>query len=216
MTPERFRRLRAALERRQPDLTVLMERVNKSHNFSAILRNCDAAGVLQAHMVPPDGQLPVHGRTSAGTSQWVPVERHASTADALAHLRANGFRVVAAHPAPDALDYRDYDFTQPTAIMMGAELLGVSDEGLELADDHVVIPMEGLARSLNVSVATALLLFEARRQREDAGRFAHRQISDELYRERIFEWAYPRQARILREEGREYPELDDDGFWLEP
>lgn len=213
MTPERFQRLRATLERRQPDLTVLLERVNKSHNFSAILRNCDAVGVLEAHMVPPDGKLPVHLRTSAGTSQWVPVQRHDSTADALACLKAAGLRVVAAHPAEGAMDYREYDYTRPTAIMMGAELHGVSDEGLAAADAHVVVPMEGLVRSLNVSVAAALLLFEARRQRESAGYYATRRISDQVFESRLFEWAFPREARLLSAEGRPYPVLDEAGQW---
>ncbi len=213
MTPERFQRLRRALERRQPDLTVLLERVNKSHNFSAILRNCDASGVLEAHMVPPDGRLPVHPRTSAGTSRWVPVQRHTSTEEAVTHLKSSGFRVVAAHPVDGALDYREYDFTQPTAIMMGAELLGVSDRGLAIADAHVVIPMEGLVRSLNVSVAAALLLFEARGQREAAGMYQARRISDEVFRERMFEWAYPREAGLFAAEGRPYPELGEAGEW---
>lgn len=214
MTPERFNRLRLALSRRQPDLTVLMEQVNKSHNFSAILRNCDAVGVLEAHMVPPDGKLPVHLRTSAGTSQWVPVHRHPSTIAAVKYLRGAGYTIVAAHPSPDALDYREYDFTQPTAIMMGAELHGVSEEGLSQADTHVVIPMEGLARSLNVSVATALLLFEARRQREEAGLYSKIRIADDLFSARLFEWAYPREAQVLAAEGRPYPGLTEEGLWI--
>ena len=98
MNPERFRRLSLALERRQPDLTVLMERVHKSHNLSAILRNCDAVGVLEAHAVLPPEGLDIHAHTSAGTAKWVRVRRHASTEDAVHSLRDDGFRIVAAHP----------------------------------------------------------------------------------------------------------------------
>jgi tRNA (guanosine-2'-O-)-methyltransferase len=81
MTPDRFERIREVLTARQPDLTVLMERVNKTHNFSAILRNCDAVGVLKAHAVVPDRGIDLHHATSAGTSQWVQVQTHDNTAD---------------------------------------------------------------------------------------------------------------------------------------
>ncbi len=128
-----------------------------------------------------------------------------------AHLRERGFRIVAAHPSPDAADFRDMDYTTPTAFMMGAELLGVSDEGLELADAHVRIPMLGMVHSLNVSVATALLLFEAARQREAAGMYEASRLEPDEFRRRLFEWAYPSVAAARRREHRPYPELTDDG-----
>ena len=165
MNPGRFLRIKRALGRRQPDLTVLMDRVHKSHNFSAILRNCDAAGVLDVHVVPPGGGLDLHHGTSAGTKKWVRVRRHAGIRKAAEHVKELGMHLVAAHPSEQSVDYRDFDYTGPTAIMMGAELHGVSDEGLSLADSHVRIPMMGMVRSLNVSVATSILLFEALRQK---------------------------------------------------
>ncbi len=168
MNPERFQKLARALGRRQPDLTVLMERVHKSHNLSAILRNCDAVGVLEAHVIPPEEGLQIHSHTSAGTAKWVRLVRHHTIQEAIEELKGRGFRVLAAHPGPDAVDFREVDFTVPTALMMGAELLGLSDEALELADLRISIPMVGMAQSFNVSVATALLLFEAFRQREAA------------------------------------------------
>ena len=118
MTPERFARLKRALARRQPDLTVLMDRVHKSHNFSAILRNCDAAGVLEAHVVDPEQELNLHHGTSAGTKKWVQVNRYEEVADAVDHVKAEGFTIVAAHPSEGSLDFREIDYTQPTAIMM--------------------------------------------------------------------------------------------------
>jgi len=211
MRPERFRRLSRVLDRRQPDLTVLMEKVHKSHNFSAILRNCDAVGVLEAHVVPPDGGLDLHHGTSAGTRKWIQVRHHPDVGSAAAYLHWRGFTLLAAHPSPSALDFREVDFTRPTAVMMGAELLGVSPEGLERADAHVVIPMLGMVHSLNVSVATALILYEAQRQRAAAGMYDVSRIPDEE-RERIrFEWAYPSLASRLRRTGRVYPKLDEDG-----
>ncbi len=212
MNAERFRRLREVLVRRQPDLTVLMERVHKSHNLSAILRNCDAAGVLQAHAIPPKDGLDIHPHTSAGTSKWVKVVRHRTVKAATERLRAEGFRILAAHPGDGgAADYRDVDLTAPTAIMVGAELLGLTDDALAMADQLVEIPMLGMARSLNVSVATALLLFEAARQRTSAGMYETSRLPPEKFDRILFEWAYPRVSRRLREDGRPYPTLSPTG-----
>lgn len=214
MRPERFHRIKSVLHRRQPDLTVLMEKVNKSHNFSAILRNCDAVGVLDAHVVPPDKGLDFHHATSAGTRKWIRVHQHDTVSGAVSHLHDRGFRVLAAHPSDGAMDFRQVDLTQPTAVMMGAELHGVSEEGLEMADEHVVIPMVGMVHSLNVSVATALILYEAQRQRGAAGMYDAPRIPDDDRRRILFEWAYPTLAAQLREDGRPYPELDEDGQLL--
>lgn len=208
--------MRDVLLRRQPDLTVLMDRVNKSHNFSAILRNCDAAGVLDVHVVAPEQGLDLHHGTSAGTKKWVGVHPHADIGSAVSYLEKREFHLVAAHPAADAVDFRDYDFTRPTAVIMGAELHGVSDEALAAAGTHVVIPMLGMVHSLNVSVATALLLYEAMRQREASGMYAETRLPPDAFRARLFEWAYPSLARRLAAEGRPYPDLDEDGQLLRP
>lgn len=211
MRPRRFHRLRSVLARRQPDLSVLMEKVNKTHNFSAILRNCDAVGVLDAHVVPPRHGLDLHHGTSAGTKKWIRVHTHPTVEEAVSVLRSDGFTIWAAHPSDDAVDYRDVDFTGPTALMMGAELHGVSAEGLALADGHLMVPMVGMVHSLNVSVATALLLFEAHRQRDAAGMYRESRLPPERFDRTLFEWAYPTLARRYRAEGRPYPELDEDG-----
>jgi tRNA (guanosine-2'-O-)-methyltransferase len=216
MNPERFSKLTTALRQRQPDLTVLMERVHKSHNLSAILRNCDSVGVLEVHAVPPPEGLDIHGHTSAGTSKWVKVIRHGATRNAVAELKGRGFRVLAAHPGPDATDFRAVDYTRPTAIMMGAELLGLSEEGISLADELVVIPMVGMVHSFNVSVAAALLLFEAFRQRQAAGMYDASRLDSTEYAQILFEWAYPRVARLYRERGIPYPALSPDGGFVQP
>lgn len=199
------------LERRQPDLTVLMDRVGKSHNFSAILRSCDAVGILDAHVVPPEDGLDLHHGSSAGTKKWIGVRTHADVPAAFAHLRAAGFTLLAAHPSADARDFREMDYTPPTAIVMGAELHGVSDDTLRLADGLVSIPLSGMVHSLNVSVATALVLFEARRQREAAGMYRASRLPAEELERRLFEWVYPSIALARRRAGRPYPALTESG-----
>lgn len=211
MLPKRFHRLRSVLARRQPDLTVLMERVHKEHNVSAILRNCDAVGVLDVHAVAPAEGIRVHHDTSGGTAKWIPVHRHEGIRQAVSTLKGDGFQLVAAHPGSSAVDYREVDYTRPTALLVGTERFGVSEEALELVDVTAVIPMVGMVRSLNVSVATSLFLFEAYRQREVAGYYEDARLDPHQFRRILFEWAYPDFARRFQEAGEPYPELGPDG-----
>ncbi len=211
MTPQRFRRLRAALDRRQPDLTVLLDNVHKPHNLSAIVRTCDAVGCLEAHAVWPEPRLALHHLTAGGSARWVRVRRHASLAEALAALRGQGLRVLAAHRSPRARDFRELDYTVPVAFLLGAELEGLSGAALAAADGEVAIPIHGLVESLNVSVAAAVLLFEAERQRRRAGLYRRPRLDPERYQRLLFEWAHPRIAEYCRRRALPYPELDEDG-----
>jgi tRNA (guanosine-2'-O-)-methyltransferase len=216
MTPERFAKLRAVLDRRQPDLTVLAEDVHKAHNISAVLRTCDAVGISELHAVSPGGAFPRHRMISGGSRKWIRTHAHRGVESAIAHLHATGFRIVAAHLSPQSMDFRAVDFTQPTALLLGSELLGVSARAAALADTHIRIPMRGLVESLNVSVAAAVILYEAERQREAAGLYERCRLDPVTYRELLFEWCYPAAAQRLRAAGKPYPELDADGFIARP
>lgn len=201
MTPERLARIRSVLDKRQPDLTVLMERVHKPHNFSAILRSCDAVGVLEAHAIPAKHGIPnleetenlrlegkTFNETSGSAAKWVGLCIHEDTPSAFAHLKAKGFQVLAAHFSERAVDYRQADYTRPTCILLGTEKWGVSPEAAELSDAHVIIPMMGMVQSLNVSVAAAVILFEAQRQRLQAGLYSQPRLSPEQYQEVLQAW----------------------------
>jgi tRNA (guanosine-2'-O-)-methyltransferase len=212
MTPERFARLNAVLDRRQPDLTVLGEDVHKSHNIAAILRTCDAVGVMALHAVSPGGQFPRHRLVSGGSRKWVRTRLHRDIRSAVEHLKSEEFHIVAAHVSRQAEDYRNWDYTRPTAILVGAELVGVSEQAAALADAHLYIPMRGHVASLNVSVAAAILLYEAARQREAAGLYARCRLDPATRRDLLFEWAYPAAARHCRTRGIPYPDLDAEGF----
>lgn len=216
MTPERFARLKSVLDRRQPDLTVLAEDVHKAHNISAILRTCDAVGVSELHFVSQGGEFARHRMISGGSRKWVRTHRHSDIAEAVGYLHANSFQVIAAHFATGAVDYRSCDFTRPTAVLLGAELLGVSERAAALADGQIFVPMRGLVASLNVSVAAAVILYEAARQREAAGLYDHCRLDAGTYREILFEWSYPAAARHCRARALPYPELDADGFIARP
>ena len=213
LLPRRFERLKAVLDRRMGDLTVLLEHVEKPHNLSAILRSCDAVGVLEAHAVCLQGRLPTFNSTAQGSQKWVPLQVHSSSAAALRALKGRGFRVYGTMLSDTAIDYRQCDFTGPTAFVLGAEKWGLSPQAAELVDQAVIIPMRGMVQSLNVSVATATLLFEALRQRQAAGQVpeAGEGVEPERYQRELFEWAYPQVAAWCRREGRPYPALDEEG-----
>ena len=213
MTPERFRKILAVLNRRQPDLTVLAENVHKTHNIAALTRTCDAVGVYRMHAVSPDGDFERHHMAAAGSEKWVQVRCHATATEAICELRGDGFQICAAHLSDKARDYREIDYTQPTAVVLGSELFGVSDTAAKLADEHILIPMRGMVESLNVSVANALVLYEAARQREAAGLYDKSRLDPEEARLTLFEWCYPEIARRCRNHGVPYPELDEQGYF---
>lgn len=211
MTPERFARLKHVLRRRQHDLAVLADGVHKTHNVSAILRSCDAVGVPRLHAVAHGPDYRRHHMIAGGSGRWVRIVRHAATTDAFAALRSAGMQIVAAHAGPAARDFREIDYTAPTAVVVGAERLGPTPYAIEHADAHIAIPMQGLVESLNVSVAAAVILFEAERQRRAAGLYERPPPDDEAFRRTLFEWAYPDIARRCREKSCAYPALTEDG-----
>jgi tRNA (guanosine-2'-O-)-methyltransferase len=118
---------------------------------------------------------------------------------------------VAAHLSPEAIDYRELDYTVPTALVVGTELFGVSEQALDLADYQVRIPMKGMTQSRNVSVACAIVLYEAMRQREIAGMYGQARLDRETLESQRFEWLHPAVTRFCRERNLEYPELDENG-----
>ncbi|MFY8150387.1 MAG: tRNA (guanosine(18)-2'-O)-methyltransferase TrmH [Prochlorococcaceae cyanobacterium] len=217
LLPRRYERLKAVLDRRMGDLTVLLEQVEKPHNLSAILRTCDAVGVLQAHAVCRQGRLPTFNSTAQGSQKWVPLQVEEEVGAAIGKLRERGFRIYGTHLGVEAVDYRRCDFTAPTAFVLGAEKWGLSERAAELIDQAVVIPMRGMVQSLNVSVAAATMLFEALRQREAAGLVpeAGEGVEPELRRRLLFEWSYPEVAAWCRREQRPYPALGEEGEILE-
>ena len=217
LLPRRFERLKSVLNHRMADLTVLLEHVEKPHNLSAILRSCDAVGALEAHIVSLQGRPRTFNSTAQGSQKWVPLNDHPDIETAIGSLKNRGFRIYGTHLGVEAKDYRDCDFTGPTAFVLGAEKWGLTDQARDLMDEALFIPMRGMVQSLNVSVATATLLFEALRQRQVAGTAPTRGegLSADHYRQLLFEWSYPQVAAWCREQGRPYPELNDEGELLE-
>lgn len=147
-------------------LVVVFDGVTDIRNFGGIARSAECAG---AHglITPLKNSAPVNAdaiKTSAGALNVIPVARVGSIRNTLKSLQMEGFQIVAATEKSRKLLY-DADFRKPTAIVMGAEDVGISKEVLKLCDEQLAIPLIGHIESLNVSAAAAIMLFEVVRQR---------------------------------------------------
>ena len=216
MTPERYKKILKVLNSRQTDLTVITDQVHKGQNLSAIIRTADAVGIHRVHAVYDQGVYRPHTGTAMGAHKWVKTTVHQDIVTPIESLQSEGFQVLAAHFDERALDYREIDYTKPTALLLGAEKWGVSDSAESRVDGTVIVPMMGMGSSFNVSVACAIILAEAQRQRSEAGMYNHCHIPQEEYQTLLFEWCQPLIARMCRENGLSYPQLDDTGHLQDP
>ena len=189
MTERRRAKIEKVLSQRQKGLTLVMDNVWDPHNVSAIYRSCDAFGVPEVHLYYSQCAFPQLSRkTSASAFKWVNTIRHSSKEELVECLHDQGMQILATSCSPAAKPLTAYDFTKPTAIIMGNEHSGVSPELVPMVDGEVYIPMYGMVQSFNVSVASALMLSEASRQRALAGMYEQRLWNDEEYEERLNAW----------------------------
>ena len=211
MTPERHQRIKDMLDKRQPDLTVCMEGVHKTHNLAAVVRTCDAVGVSDVHAVWKSEEMEVRGGSAAGSQNWIEVHNHSKTEAAIKVLKAQGMQVLVTNLSDTAVDYREVDYTKPTAIILGQEKFGASDVALAMADQDIVIPMVGMVQSLNVSVACSVVLYEAQRQRQIAGMYDKAMLPEERRQRVLFEGGHPIFAEACQRKGLPYPAIDEEG-----
>ena len=204
INPKRQQRIEDILSRKQPTLEVMLDNVSNSQNISAIIRSCDGVGVLNLYYsTPEDLDLRIHKTITQGTHRWINRER-IDAHEKIAFLKAKQkekFQVIVTHLAQDSISFSKVDYTKPTILVMGNEKDGVSQEVIDLADEVIIIPMRGMAQSLNVSVATALILYEASRQLENTGAYDTPQLSNEKRETIMKEWIY-RDTIRHRSKGR--------------
>ncbi|AFH93668.1 tRNA (guanosine(18)-2'-O)-methyltransferase TrmH [Providencia stuartii] len=213
MNERRYRRICQMMAMRQPDLTICLEEVHKPHNVSAIVRSADAVGIHTIHAIWPDQQVKLSVSSAAGSNSWVNVISHPSTEAAISQLKSQNMQVLVTHLSEQAIDFREIDYTQPTCIMVGQEKKGISAKALELADKHIIIPMVGMVQSLNVSVASALILYEAQRQRQLAGMYSRETslLSEQEQQQWLFEGGYPVLAEVAKRKGLPRPYINAQG-----
>jgi tRNA (guanosine-2'-O-)-methyltransferase len=173
MTPERRQRLTDVLNKRQDNITVVLENVFDPHNISAVMRTCDAVGVQDVHIL--NTKIPRHkkwgAKSSSSAAKWLSVHDYADATTCFAALRSRYKKILTTHLAGDSVSLYDIDFTEPIALVFGNEHEGVSAEIREMADGNFIIPQTGIIKSLNISVACAVSLYEAFRQKNNAGHY---------------------------------------------
>lgn len=185
----RIARFEYVLKHRQPDLTVVMENIHDAHNVSAMLRSCDAAGVWEAQLLYNSDAFPKIGKkSSASAGKWVGRRKYKTVSECYGILRSEGFRIYATRLDEKARSLYDIDLTQKVALVFGNEHRGVSDEAAEEADGMLQIPMFGMIQSLNVSVACAITLYEALRQRLLKSGYSSGKFSRAQYEELLETW----------------------------
>lgn len=171
MTPERIARIRSVISHRQFDLTVVMENIFDPHNISAVMRSCDAVGIQELYVL--NTRIPPHkkwgAKSSASAAQWLTVHTFTDVESCFTALRKKYQKIYTTHLASTSQSLYELDLTQPVALVFGNEAEGVSEEVCQLADGNFLIPQVGMVKSLNVSVACAVTLYEAFRQRWQAG-----------------------------------------------
>ncbi|GAK85552.1 tRNA (guanosine(18)-2'-O)-methyltransferase [Vibrio ponticus] len=212
MNLERYQRIQQVLKARQTDLTVCMEEVHKPNNVSAVVRTADATGLHKIHAIWPD-KMRTLTHTSAGARNWVEVDNHRTIEEAVTELKAQGMQILVTNLSDTAVDFRQIDYTKPTAIILGSEKVGASEQAKKLADQDIIIPMMGMVQSLNVSVASAIILYEAQRQRQEAGMYDNEQsaLPEEVIHRTLFERGHPVLAKVAKRKKLPYPPMDDEG-----
>ena len=173
MTPERSDRLTKVLNKRQPDLTVVLENVFDPHNISAVMRTCDAVGIQDIYIL--NHKIPAHKKwsekTSSSAAKWLTIHQFTDAEECFAALRKNYKKIYTTHLSSDAVSLHELNLTEPVALIFGNEHNGVSEEIIAMADGNFIIPQVGIIKSLNISVACAVSLYEAFRQKNNAGHY---------------------------------------------
>ncbi len=190
MTPERRKKIEKVLEKRQPTLHVILENVDDPHNVGAVLRSCDAFGVVDVHLLyysierraqsAKPSRMPrmreIRSKSAASAAKWLRFTKWEKPKDLIAFLKKKKIKLAVTHLSATSKDPVEVDLAQPIALAFGNEHDGISKELLKAADFNLRLPMVGFVESFNVSVAAALLLYEAYRQREGRGMYETSQL----------------------------------------
>lgn len=189
-TPKRLEKLTRVLRNRQPNLTIVLENINDKHNLAACLRSCDAVGVSDVYILyhgeQPERKLGKNAAASA--TKWLNLHRHYNVEKCFADIRNKGMRIYTTALGEKSTSLYDLNLTEGAALCFGNEHAGVSKEALELADGNFNIPQAGMIQSLNISVACAVSLYEAFRQRNESKLYDSLQYPEPEFNEKLESW----------------------------
>jgi len=203
ITAERKQRFQGVVSRRQKDLTVILENVHDPHNIGAVLRSCDSVGIREIFVLYTEPELQkidkleMGRRTSSGARKWIDVHFYTDPEPCFNHVRRNYQTILATHLSAEAKNLYDLDLTQSVALMFGNEHDGLSEAALSHADANFLIPQVGMVKSLNISVACAVTLYEGLRQRREAGLYeARNRLTDTEQSELLTEYLHRHEHRL--------------------
>ncbi len=192
MTPERKERLLQVLHKRQSDLAVVLENVFDPHNISAVMRSCDAVGIQDIYVL--NTKIPRHkkwgAKSSSSAAKWLTIHQYTDAAACFEDLRRKYKKILATHLSSDAVDLYSIDFTESIALVFGNEHSGVSEEIMQYTDGNFIIPQVGIIKSLNISVACAVTIYEAYRQKKAAGHYNAPALSAERMSMLMDTWGF--------------------------
>jgi tRNA (guanosine-2'-O-)-methyltransferase len=192
MTPERTERLESVLNKRQPDLTVVLENVYDPHNISAVMRTCDAVGIqdiyILNHTIDPHRKY--GARSSSSAHKWLSIHEFTDPKECFAELRKHYKKIYTTHLSSDAVSMHQLNLTESVALVFGNERKGVTQEIIAMADGNFIIPQVGIIKSLNISVACAVTLYEAFRQKNNAGHYDQIKLEGEKLNTLRTNWGF--------------------------
>lgn len=190
MSPEREKKIKAVLDKRQYDLTVVLENVFDPHNRSAILRSCDAVGVYEMYIVNTSEPMRnyIGKKSSASAHKWIKIHHFDNLEDCMKEVQSKYKNILSSHLSKDSKSLYHCDLSESTALLFGNEQIGLSDEICKYATGNFIIPQMGMIRSLNISVACAVSLYEALRQKNLKGHFEKAALPKEIYENTLNIW----------------------------
>ena len=201
---ERAEKLKTLAANRQRDLTLILENIYDPHNLGAVLRTCDSVGIAEIYALytieSADIIEKIAGhKSSSGARKWVEVHVFDNTEACFTAVRKKYDRIYGTHLAADSVGLYSLDLNQSVALVFGNEHRGMSEQALNLVDGNYLIPQSGLTKSLNISVACAVSLYEAKRQRMENGRYGGSFDETDSYQVELFK-RYVAQSRPLQRE----------------
>lgn len=190
MTNERRQKIESVLCKRQNDLTIVLENVFDPHNISAVLRSCDAVGIQEIYVL--NTKIPLHkkwgARSSSSAAKWLTIHQFENADECFSSLRKKYSTILTTHLSTGAVSLYELDLTKSVALVFGNEHSGVSEEIIKMADGNFSIPQVGMIRSLNISVACAVSLYEAFRQKNNAGHYEKQKLGAEEHSTLYHQW----------------------------
>lgn len=192
MTPERTDKLLRVLHKRQSGLAVVMENIDDPRNVTAVMRSCDAVGIQDVYILrnQPARQKKWSFKSGTSAAKWLSIHHFTDTAVCIDHLQQHYSNILTTHLSAESVSLYELDLTKPTAIVFGNERFGVSDEMRKAATGNFLIPQVGIIQSLNISVACAVTIYEAFRQRSEAGMFETPSLPSERIQVLKTEWGF--------------------------